>query len=257
MSKSNAKFIAAEVEKNKAKLKNGYSHYIEEYELYGITEKGKILGTEKEQYVHIYYNGVESEKEKLQINKRFALMDKKLEELKGQIIKRAENLSSYKKYYKLKYDENGYFMGYQRDEKAIRKEIDNTGYFAIVSSREMKAEEALRIYRDRDAIEKIFRMEKSYLGNDVFRVHSSEKLESKVFVTFIALIIRNEIYKAMKGLYQKNKKEYTVPKVLKEIERLGLTKLSDEKYHMRYNLTKKQKQILKELKGVKQSTRSL
>ena len=41
----------------------------------------------------------------------------------------------------------------------------------------MEAKEALEIYRDRDAVEKVFRMEKSYLGYDVFRVHTEAKLE--------------------------------------------------------------------------------
>lgn len=90
-------------------------------------------------------------------------------------------------------------------------------------------------------------MDKSYLGNDVFRVHDTAKLETKVFVSFIALILRNEIHKAIKPLYQKNKKEYTVPKVLKDIERLSLTKMSNDKYSQRYALTKKQKDIFKAL----------
>ena len=125
--------------------------------------------------------------------------------------------------------------------------LENTGIFVIVTSKKMGANEALETYRDRDAVEKIFRMEKSYLGNDVFRVHTGEHLESKIFISFIALIIRNEIYKCMKRLYKQNRKEYTVPKVLREIDKLGLTKLSDDRYHLRYNLTGKQKKILKEL----------
>lgn len=84
-------------------------------------------------------------------------------------------------------------------------------------------------------------MEKSYLGNDVFRVHNDEKLEGKVFVSFIALILRNEIYKLLKELYKTNRKEFTVPKVLREYEKIGLTKMGDGKYHIRYSLTAKQK----------------
>lgn len=40
---------------------------------------------------------------------------------------------------------------------------------------EMSELEAFEIYRNRDAVEKIFRMDKSYLGN--------EKLEGKMFVS--------------------------------------------------------------------------
>ena len=147
----------------------------------------------------------------------------------------------------MKFDDNGYLMSYARRENKIKEIINQAGYFVIVTSKEMSATEALDVYRDRDAVEKIFRMEKSYLGFDVFRVHSTAKLESKVFISFVALIIRNEIYQSLKSLYKKNRKEYTVPKVLRELERLGITKLSDNKYYIRYNLTNKQKRILQSL----------
>ena len=104
---------------------------------------------------------------------------------------------------------------------------------------------ALEKYRGRDAVEKVFKMEKSYLGYDVFRVHSDEALEGKMFVSFIALILRNEIYKNSKELYLKNKKEATVSTVLNVINKLTLTRISDDKYPCRYKLTSKQKKIFK------------
>ena len=167
-------------------------------------------------------------------------MDEKIQKR----VQRKEDVKAYEPYYKIKFDENGYLQAYQRKEQKIREEINKAGYFTIVTSKKMSASEALRLYRDRDAVEKTFRMEKSYLGFDVFRVHETGKLESKVFISFLALIIRNEIYQSMKPLYKKNRKEYTVPKVLREYERLGVTKLSDEKYHIRYSLTSKQKKVL-------------
>lgn len=45
-------------------------------------------------------------------------------------------------------------------------------------------------------------------------------------------------------MYKKNRKENTVPKVIREYERLGITKLSDNKHHVRYSLTSRQKKIL-------------
>lgn len=247
MTKGNALFVQKIIEEVGAKLKNGYSGYIKGHEIYGVTVETDLFSTGKKQYVHVYYNGLEAEKEKILINNRFLRIDSELEEKKESRIKRKEDMSGYEKYYRLKYDDNGYFLNYQRNEKEIRKLIERAGYFAIITSEEMSAEEALDVYRDRDAIEKIFRMEKSYLGNDVFRVHSTGSLESKVFISFIALILRNEIYKSLKELYKKNKSEYTVPKVLKEYERLGVTKLGDNKYHLRYLLTAKQKKVLKQL----------
>ena len=176
-------------------------------------------------------------------------MDRYLEEKKEKKIVKKEELKEYENYYRLRYDDNGYFLAYQRKEKEVKKLIDRGGIFAIVTSEKMSAEEALDTYRNRDAMKKIFRMDKSYLGSDVFRVHGNEKLEGKVFVSFVALIIRNAIQSRLRPLYKKNRKEYTVPIALRQYERLGLTKLSDGKYHLRYALTNKQKALL-EIHGI-------
>ena len=245
MTKGNAKFIKEAIDQCRAKLINGYKHYIDEYEIYGTTVELQLFKEGKKQYVHVYYNGVEAEQEKIKINQKFKKMEEELEGKKEKKIKRKEDVAYYEKYYKLGYDENGYFINYQRKEEKIRELMEHTGYFSIITSKAMSASEALGIYRDRDAVEKIFRMEKTYLGQDVFRVHSEEHLESKVFISFIGLIMRNEIYKSMKELYKKNRKEYTVPKAIREYERLGLTKLSDGEYHLRYKLTSKQKKLMK------------
>lgn len=46
--------------------------------------------------------------------------------------------------------------------------------------------------------EKLFRADKSYLGNRVFRVASEEAANNKIFTGFITLIIRSRIYTALK-----------------------------------------------------------
>lgn len=247
MAKGNAQFIKKTIEERGALVKNGYSCYLKEHELYGTTVEMDLFNTGHKQYVHLYYNGVNAENEKVAINRRFSLMDEKLEKMVRQKLNRKESLKPYEKYYRLKFDDNGYFQYYYRKDKAIKKLINKTGYFTIVTTEKMDAAEALERYRDRDAIEKIFRMEKSYLGNDVFRVHNTERTESKMFITFIALILRNEMQKAISPLYQKNKKEYTVPKVIRTLDKMYLTKMSDDQYYLRYNLTKKKKELLKAL----------
>lgn len=244
MTKGNARFVQEAVEECQAILRNGYTNYIEEHELYGMTLEKDLFGTGKTEYVHVYYDGIQAEKDKIIINGRYKKMDEIMEEKVQRKTQRKEDVKAYEGYYKVKFDDNGYLFAYQRKEKKIKEMVNKVGYFVIVTSKKMDAAEALSIYRDRDAVEKTFRMEKSYLGFDVFRVHDTEKLESKVFISFVALIIRNEIYQALKPMYKKNRKENTVPKVIREYERLGITKLSDNKYHVRYSLTSRQKKIL-------------
>lgn len=107
-----------------------------------------------------------------------------------------------KKYFDLIYYHEG-----QKDQKflytrektdVIDEEIRLCGYFVIVTSEKMTAEEAVRLYKSRDASEKLFRGEKSYLGNKSLRVHSQESAEAKIFIEFVALIIRNHIYTLLK-----------------------------------------------------------
>ena len=244
MTKGNARFVQEAVEECQAILRNGYTNYIEEHELYGMTLEKDLFGTGKTEYVHVYYDGIQAEKEKIIINGRYKKMDEIMEEKVQRKTQRKEDVKAYEGYYKVRFDDNGYLLAYQRKEKKIKEMVNKVGYFVIVTSKKMDAAEALSIYRDRDAVEKTFRMEKSYLGFDVFRVHNTEKLESKVFISFVALILRNEIYQALKPMYKKNRKDNTVPKVIREYERLGITKLSDNKYHVRYSLTSRQKKIL-------------
>ena len=244
MTKGNSRFIKEAVDTCVASLKNGVNHYIEEYELYGKTIETKLFDKDSKQYVHVYYDGLQAEREKINIYNRLNAIDKLLDEKIKAKLQRKEDLKPYDDLYKVNFDVFGYFTSYKRKDNKIKELLNKAGVFVIVTSKEMSAEKALSIYRDRDAIEKVFRMEKSYLGCDVFRVSGNEKLESKVFISFIALILRNEIYQSIKPLYKKNRKEYTVPKVLQQLERLGITKLSDNKYHQRYLLTKRQKDIL-------------
>lgn len=76
-------------------------------------------------------------------------------------------------------------------------------------------------------------------------MQSRESLESKVFLTFIAAIIRNEIFQRTKALRLEDRKSYTVPAVIKTLDMIEATKsIRSGKYIRRYAGTKKQKKIL-------------
>lgn len=55
----------------------------------------------------------------------------------------------------------------------------------------MAAEEALTLYKSRDNSENLLRGDKSYLGDKAERVYGSESVDTKLFIEFVALIIRN------------------------------------------------------------------
>ena len=58
----------------------------------------------------------------------------------------------------------------------------------------MTSEDALNLYKSRDGSEKTFREDKSYLGASCERVYSNEALETKMFIGFVATIIRSRMY---------------------------------------------------------------
>ena len=111
----------------------------------------------------------------------------------------------------------------------------------------MTAKEALLLYKSRDASEKLFRGDKSYLGNKSLRVHKLESAQAKIFIEFVALIVRNRIYRCMKEYMIENdiRRNYLdVPAALKELDKIEMIRYSDDVYRLSHAITKTQKTIL-------------
>lgn len=109
---------------------------------------------------------------------------------------------------------------------------DSLGFFALVSLKKMSAKDALMDYRDRDVVEKMFRSLKSYLDYD-------SSLKSKTFIVFIASIVRSIIWHNIK-----DKKNYTIPSSLRELEKVEVTKGQNGIYRRTSALNSKNKKIL-------------
>ena len=131
--------------------------------------------------------------------------------------------------------------------QVIRDELELCGYFAIITSEKMNAKQAISLYKNRDASEKLFRTDKSYLGNGALRVASEEAANNKIFIGFIALIIRSRIYAALKdkaGNMLKKLNYFTVPAAIRELEKIEMCRQLDNVYRMDHAVTKTQKEIL-------------
>ena len=111
----------------------------------------------------------------------------------------------------------------------------------------MNAKQAISLYKNRDVSEKLFRADKSYLGNGVLRVASEEAANNKIFIGFIALIIRSRIYTALKdkaSTMAKKPNYFMVPAAIRELEKIELCRYLDNVYRMDHAVTKTQKEIL-------------
>ena len=117
-------------------------------------------------------------------------MERNLKKLIGtdKKVKEAE------KYFRFERDKEGIIAAIAPKYSEISKAKKMCGYFVIVTSKRMTAKDALYLYKSRDESEKLFRADKSYLGNSAMRVQTDEAFQAKTLIGFIALIIRNRIY---------------------------------------------------------------
>ena len=102
--------------------------------------------------------------------------------------------------------------------------------------------------KSRDVSEKLFRGDKSYLGNKSIRVYSEESARAKIFVEFVAMIVRCKMYIKLKEEMKKLDKKLnymTVPAAIKELEKIEMVRQLDNIYRLDHAVTANQKVILK------------
>ncbi len=231
-------------------FENDRKNSIRAYKVSGTTVKRKLFASDKkERYFHIYYDDGKKASERERLENKIDRMGKKLKELMGEPV---HPRGDYQTYFDLVFwhegkDDEKFMSGIERTE-IINREIRLCGYFVIITSGKMTASEALTLYKSRDGSEKTFRGDKSYLGSHCERVYSNESFDAKIFIGFVATIIRCRIYTFLKdesSRMDKKQNYMTVPAALKELEKIEMLKGADSEYNIDYAVTATQKAILK------------
>ena len=247
MVKGMASFVNDLILENKGKFESKRIHNISEHRVYGMTVKKKLyLSDERDRYFHIYHSSFKESAER-------EIIESKIEQMANFLKKNANKAKEFgpgiEKYFELYYDEaKKNFLFAVEKASVIEAEMALSGYFVIVTSEKMTAKEAISLYKRRDASEKLFRGDKSYLGNKSLRVYSDESASSKIFIEFIALIIRSKIYTALKGEMKNLDKKpnyMTVPAAIKELQKIEMVRQLDHVYRLDHAVTAMQKTILK------------
>ena len=246
MVKGMASFVHQLITEHKGSFEEEWACSISEYGVYGKTIKRKLYATDrKERYFHLYYNSARASSQKRELESQLTEMKRFL--LNHTNEKRTFG-PSYEKYFYLHYDTDGETFLFPEDNtRVVSDELKLCGYFCIVTSEKMSAKDAINLYKSRDASEKLFRGDKSYLGNKSLRVYSDESAASKIFIEFIALIIRCGMYTHLKDALKKmdQKPNYmTVPAAIRELEKIEMVRQLDDVYRLDHAVTAKQKTIL-------------
>lgn len=142
----------------------------------------------------------------------------------------------------LRIQHTGQGLAIQRDQARIDEALRHKGYLIILSNAIMDAQEALSLYRAKDAVERAFDNLKNELDMKRLRVHSETAMAGRLFVGFIALILHSWINKRMKDtqLYRK----WTQEEVMMELKKLKRIDL-DSGTSLLTEISKKQNMIFK------------
>jgi transposase len=250
MVKGMKKLVKEIIHANKGHFEEKRDNSIRTYKTSGITMRKKLFATDtKKRYFHVYYKSQKYTAEREQLEAKIDRMSKYLKEREGKSVILND---TFEKYFDLIYYHKGQedqkFLYGKEKTDIIDEEIKLCGYFVIITSAKMTAKEALELYKSRDESEKLFRGDKSYLGNRSMRVHSDETINAKIFVEFVALIVRNKIYTCLKDAMEENEKKsnyMTVPAALKELEKIEVIGQMGKNYHLDHAVSATQKTILK------------
>ena len=158
--------------------------------------------SEHKVYAHVYYNARKAHGIREDLYSHVAV-------LREQAIAQPEkyvNSSEHTKYLiirRFESENSGYTVNLRED--VVKAQLETAGWLVVISNHVTQANEAIRIYREKDVVEKGFQRLKNSLDLGRLRVHSENNMQNKVFVGFVSLILLSAIHKVMmdENLYKK------------------------------------------------------
>ena len=152
-------------------------------------------------------------------------------------------LKRYEQYFTITKHEKGSGFDYSVDAAKVDCIRKRKGYFLIFTT-DMDAtpEDSLYHYRAKDTIEKLFAQIKCDMEGNRVRTHNEQTTDGKVFVTFIACVIRTYLLCKLKNYLADN--STSLKKVFSQLSNITIISGSNG-FRFTKALTKKQKQILK------------
>ncbi len=141
----------------------------------------------------------------------------------------AERVGAALKRYKVKkYFEPDYKQGFSystRDKVIEEEELCDGMYVLSTTKTELTAEEVIKIYRERDLVEKAIKVLKSFIDLRPFYGYTEETIRGHVFICYLAHLIRS-----IMNHYLKNAKvEMSVEEALEQLNRIKVVSVSFSK----------------------------
>lgn len=192
-------------------------------------------------YLHLYYNAHARAQAVDRFNEELIMYKEELGS--GKPI--SEHQEAYNTFFLVKTTpKRGIKVSFNTD--AVRQYINRyAGFQALLTNGIKDPVKALQVYRDKDQVEKCFDDLKNQLDMKRLRMHSSAAVDGRLFIQFIALIYMSALRKEMRK--SRLIEQYTVRELLQEMETLTKVRYSEKYGHILTEMTKPQREILKEL----------
>jgi transposase len=204
--------------------------------LYGL--KSTVMIQNKPLIGHLFLD----ERKRLESKEKFLkqLLEVEIRLREGKEIGDDDPLKRFKKF--LRITQSAKKVKVQRREEKIREALRYRGYLLILSNCSEDPQEALQLYRAKDAVERAFDNLKNELDMKRLRVHSDDAMRGRLFVAFLSLILYSWMDKKMRE--NKLYTSYTQEELFRELKRLKVVELSKE-HTLLTELSRKQKEIFK------------
>jgi transposase len=131
----------------------------------------------------------------------------------------------------------------KRKKKALSERMNLMGKMILLTNRkDLSPQELLKQYREKDRIEKVFDTLKNDIHEGRLRTHGTQRMQGKMFVTFLALIL----YSALSNTIQSHKllQKYTVQEIMLELKKIRLFITKSAHKPLLSEISKKQRAIL-------------
>jgi transposase len=210
---------------------------ISDFDIYGTSIDYKLYGVSMK--IHIFFDPEKQNLDEKELYGHIAKLSKELEK-----ISTAKRVTKkYTDFFTV--DEEKAGINFEIDNEKIDERLKKAGYFVFLTTDlSCNPEELIRIYRGRDVIEKNFEQLKNGLEFRRLRTHINKTTEGKVFVGFLALILRTFLLNKIR--INPESKKMTFDKVLMELKKIKAITMTDMK-NILMPLTKTQKTILSAL----------
>ena len=138
--------------------------------------------------------------------------------------------------------ENSKGFTFELDNEKVEEISSNYGYFLVFTTdKKATANDIIGYYREKDADEKMFYALKNYNDLERLRTHYQKTTDGKIFVSFIALILRAWLDDK---LYEyKKRTRLPLKKIIMKLSDIQLLHSKNETRYVK-SLTKEQKEIL-------------